>query len=357
MIDPAIFGVLIVFVVGIANALFSANYTVRFLAAVFPGFLILVYAAPAALILGFATLFLSIVLFAICRRAKNANIRNYLPYILLLALFFPDYANAIENGHILFLGSAFFIVRQFVTLKEGIKNSSAYSEFLLSEFLATFFFASLFTGPVFSGLIVHKQLKKHEESKHALGLFKLIEGFAFILPLSQFVNYLREHIILMSLNAEWLLAIYFEKFFLSPALTFVFVFTTFYGYSKIAEAVAHLLGFEVPENFNRPHKSINFSDFWQRWHRSMADFVMKYLYLPISIHLKAPKIGLMSAFIFMGLWHNLTIGYLVWGLAHSSALIWLQPIVASPKFPVALARIFTLLFVMYVSYLANYWLI
>jgi hypothetical protein len=33
----------------------------------------------------------------------------------------------------------------------------------------------------------------------------------------------------------------------------------------------------IKVNFNQQHKSTSFSDFWRCWHRSMADFVMKYL--------------------------------------------------------------------------------
>lgn len=228
--------------------------------------------------------------------------------------------------------------------------------FILSFGLATFFFASLFTGPVFSGYDAHTKLREMRQTDTELGLFKILEGFVFILPLSQLVTYSQQTISQYNQDSSLFIVDIAIRGGITPLLTFLFVFTTFFGYSKVAEGVAHLLGFNVPRNFNQPYKSTSFSDFWQRWHRLMADFVMKYLYLPISIHLKNPKLGLMSGFVFMGLWHNLSLGYLVWGIAHGGALIWIQPKLHPDKIPVFAARIITLTYVVYISYLANYWL-
>lgn len=195
-----------------------------------------------------------------------------------------------------------------------------------------------------------------------MGLYKLLEGFVFILPLTKLVTVCQNRtseaiaylenwgiVFIDAATTEILL-----RMILDPLLAFLFIFVTFFGYSRVAEGVALLMGFEVPENFRQPFNSQNFSDFWQRWHRSMADFVMKYLYLPVSIHFKNPKLGLIGAFIFMGLWHKVSLGYLFWGIAHGSALIWLQPILISPNFSRLLARFMTLTFVIYVSYIANH---
>jgi len=193
-------------------------------------------------------------------------------------------------------------------------------DFFISMGLASFFFASLFTGPVFSGLDIHRQLSSKQDAQNGLGFFKLLEGIVFVIPVSQIIIFMQTKLGAIASSKSLLI---FLDITAQPILAFAFVFSTFFGYSKIAEGTAHLFGFRVPENFNQPHKSASFSDFWQRWHRSMADFVMKYLYLPISINFKNPKLGLIVAFVFMGLWHNLSVGYLIWGLAHGFALIWL----------------------------------
>ena len=356
MIDPVIFLLIIIISCGLLNGLFRPGYTSRYLTAILPGFIILLYASLEAFALAVLSLISFTLLYFISRKSGNKRIRNYLPYAGLALLLIPDYANAIKEGNILFIGSAFFIVRQFVTVKECVKQSVNTREYFLSSGLATFFFASLFTGPVFSGYDTHQQLKKNNPAEEKTGLFKVLEGFAFILPVSAGINWLQKQLSIIERKNDELLIELLSQFLAHPVLAFAFVFSTFFGYSKVAEGVANLMGFSVPENFKQPHKSKSFSDFWQRWHRSMADFVMKYLYLPISINLKKPKVGLFAAFVFMGLWHNVSPGYVVWGLAHASALVWLQPMMNTGKINSAFSRIITLTFVIYISYIANYWL-
>jgi len=356
MIDPMAFLLIILVTCGILNGCFNPGYVNRYIAAIVPGFVILAYSSAETFFFAIISLVIFSVLFLLSRNSKNKRIKNYLPYVGLILLLLPDYASAFKNRDILYLGSAFFIVRQFVTVKECVKQGISKNDYFLSSGLATFFFASLFTGPVFSGYDTHQQLKKNNPAEVKSGLFKLIEGFAFILPVSASISWLQNQMNIIERKNDELIVELASQFLAHPLLAFAFVFATFFGYSKVAEGVANLMGFTVPENFRQPHKSKNFSDFWQRWHRSMADFVMKYLYLPISINLKKPKVGLFAAFVFMGLWHNVSWGYLVWGLAHGAALVWIQPLMASGKINPTISRVITLAFVIYVSYIANHWL-
>lgn len=357
MINPVFYAALIILVVGLLHVPRSLpSYLARYLAAVLPGVLILAYAASDAFYFAILSLGVNSVLFQLTRKVSHKQLKSYLPYAGLLLLFYPDYVHAWENAEILYLGSAFFIVRQFVTVKESIKKRVSSREQLVATTLATFYFASLFTGPIFSGLDANSALREERPIQHRIGLFKVLEGFAFVLPISVSLLLLQTELAVYLASVDHLVLAWLCSYIAAPLLAFAFVFSTFFGYSKIAEGVANLLGFEVPENFRQPHKAKDFADFWQRWHRSMADFVMKYLYLPISIELRSPRIGLLAAFVFMGLWHNVGWGYFAWGIAHGVALIWLQPLLAAKKCPSLLGRIVTLTYVIMVSYTANVWL-
>ena len=39
----------------------------------------------------------------------------------------------------------------------------------------------------------------------------------------------------------------------------------FYGYSKMAVGVGHMLGYHLPENFDHPYASRTMTEFWRRW--------------------------------------------------------------------------------------------
>ena len=52
----------------------------------------------------------------------------------------------------------------------------------------------------------------------------------------------------------------------------------------------------------------------------MADFVMTYIYLPLQLKGISGKAATVFSFVFMGLWHNISIGYLLWGVGHGLLL-------------------------------------
>jgi len=272
MIDPVFLLVLILFVAGTLNSVFKPAYLPRYIAASAPGLIILAYGGWEALFLAIFSLIVFSILFLLARKSRNKRVKNFLPYLGLFSLLIPDYSNALENWNILFIGSAFFIIRQFVTVKECIKQTIEFRVFLLSSGLATFFFASLFTGPVFSGLSTHQQLEENLASKNRDGLFKLLEGFTYILPITSGINYLQSEVVTHhSYILSYPVLPTIVDMLITPLLAFLFIFTSFFGYSKVAEGVANLLGFDVPVNFNQPQKSKNFADFWQRWHRKPWD--------------------------------------------------------------------------------------
>ena len=48
------------------------------------------------------------------------------------------------------------------------------------------------------------------------------------------------------------------------------LYFNFSGYTDVAIGSAGLLGFNLPENFNRPYLGRNVLDFWNRWHMSLT---------------------------------------------------------------------------------------
>ncbi len=101
----------------------------------------------------------------------------------------------------------------------------------------------------------------------------------------------------------------------------------FSGYSDIAVASARLLGIKLPQNFNTPYFSTNFSGFWQRWHISLSSWLQDYIFTPLVWSRwpeKLPLVGkflqkppvlssLAITFLLSGLWHGDTMCFLIWG--------------------------------------------
>jgi len=66
-------------------------------------------------------------------------------------------------------------------------------------------------------------------------------------------------------------------------VTYMFyLYNQFAGYTDIVRGVSGLFGIQLSRNFNAPFFSKDFSDFWQRWHISLSQWLRDYIYMPTS---------------------------------------------------------------------------
>ena len=110
---------------------------------------------------------------------------------------------------------------------------------------------------------------------------------------------------------------------LESALTMLFytiqIYFDFSGYSDMALAVAKMLNFDLPVNFNSPYKSLTIVDFWKRWHISLTKFFTRYLYIPLGGNRNGRAktiVNTLIVFLVSGFWHGANWTFVVWGLAH-----------------------------------------
>ncbi len=93
----------------------------------------------------------------------------------------------------------------------------------------------------------------------------------------------------------------------------------FAGYSYMAIGAAHMIGFDVMENFNLPYLASDPSSFWRRWHISLSSWFKDYLYIPLGGSRKGKLrtyVNIMIVMTVSGLWHGSTINFLIWGILH-----------------------------------------
>jgi alginate O-acetyltransferase complex protein AlgI len=97
------------------------------------------------------------------------------------------------------------------------------------------------------------------------------------------------------------------------------LYADFAGYTNIALGVGRLFGIEGPPNFRAPFTAVNVQEFWRRWHMSLTSWVTDYLFTPLSMSLRGlGQLGLvlciMLNMLIIGLWHGLTLNFLVFGV-------------------------------------------
>lgn len=128
-----------------------------------------------------------------------------------------------------------------------------------------------------------------------------------------------------------------------PILTGAFIFgiqiyCDFSGYTDIAIGTARILGFTLPQNFNRPYLSKSPIEFWKRWHMSLSFFVRDYLYYPLyflfSRISNTTKLGnstlkiktgmyfaSFTSIFLIGIWHGASFNILLFALYNATIVV------------------------------------
>jgi alginate O-acetyltransferase complex protein AlgI len=98
----------------------------------------------------------------------------------------------------------------------------------------------------------------------------------------------------------------------------------FSGYSDMAIGLGMMLGFKLPENFDRPYSAVSITDFWRRWHMSLSRWFRDYVYIPLGGNRGGPAKtyrNLIIIFVATGFWHGANWTFLIWGLYHGALML------------------------------------
>jgi D-alanyl-lipoteichoic acid acyltransferase DltB (MBOAT superfamily) len=99
----------------------------------------------------------------------------------------------------------------------------------------------------------------------------------------------------------------------------IVIYADFSGYTDIAIGTAKLLGFQFPQNFNRPYSARSLQDFWRRWHITLSRWLRDYLYIPLGGSKKGEVrtyVNIVVTMVLGGLWHGAAWTFVFWGLYH-----------------------------------------
>ena len=119
----------------------------------------------------------------------------------------------------------------------------------------------------------------------------------------------------------------YESFGVLPVWGYLFMFTWFFylnfsGYSDLAIGTSRLFGFKLKENFCFPYFRRNISEFWNNWHMSLSRFAQRNTFVPLGGYRKQTQfIAIFATIMVIALWHDLSVGMLLFGCYHGAALI------------------------------------
>ena len=221
------------------------------------------------------------------------------------------------------LGISFYCFQSLTYTIDLYRNDGKPVRSVLSYMTAVSFFPTTLSGPITRPLTLVPQLEKTgkklalEESVRAL--FRIGLG---IVKKFLIADYLAENLVNRVFDMP---AMYSGMETLIGVWAFAFqLYYDFSGYTDLAIGSAMLLGIKLPENFNRPYKALNISDFWRRWHITLSNWLRDYLYFSLPGLRSKWKIftyvNLTLTMVLGGLWHGAGWTFVIWGTLHGVAL-------------------------------------
>ena len=109
------------------------------------------------------------------------------------------------------------------------------------------------------------------------------------------------------------------------------ILTDFSAYTDLSRGAAYLFGLETSENFRNPYLALTPTQFWDRWHITLSDWLRDYIFFPARRFLMrryrnaskyvALLVPPLVTMLVSGLWHGAGWTFIVWGGLHGLMIV------------------------------------
>ena len=219
------------------------------------------------------------------------------------------------------IGVSFIVFGKITYLVDIYRGAVSPAQKAASYFTYVFLFPKLLAGPIIKYHEIEGRIRERKVSLDdvSLGVCRFSWGLAKKVFIAGTLGDLVELVFKLPANELGLLNSWFG------AICFaVQIYFDFSAYSDMAIGLARIMGFRIPENFNLPYISSNFTEFWRRWHISLSAWIRDYLYIPLGGNrCSKPRMyfNLWFCFLLCGLWHGANWTFILWGAYHGIFLV------------------------------------
>jgi alginate O-acetyltransferase complex protein AlgI len=226
----------------------------------------------------------------------------------------------ITKNAVLPLGLSYYSFRQIhYAIEVYKKKMPAHSIIDYLNYL--FFLPTLLVGPInlFQPFLKDLRKRRWDNLLFSQGLERILYGLVKIVVIGNYLLTLKLNLFCNSIAANhvWL-STYLQVFKFTANAYFQFA-----GYSDVAIGLSMLFGFKIIENFNFPFLAKNIADFWKRWHISLSSWCREYVFYPFLGITRNAAVSILISMIVLGIWHEISIRYILWGLLHAIAInVW-----------------------------------
>ena len=212
---------------------------------------------------------------------------------------------------------------------EAQKNPFRYALFVS-------FFPQLLQGPIGNyGRLMPQLIEPHafDSQKFFRGLERILWGYAKKIIIADWAGVFADAIWgdLDRFGGLGLIALLFYG---------IQLYADFSGAMDVVTGIASLFGITLDENFRRPYLAVSMADFWKRWHITLGEWMMNYVFYPLSLsgtmmrfsrwcrkrfgrkQGRVVPIALADLIVFflVGIWHGASWKYVVYGLLNGGII-------------------------------------
>ena len=285
-------------------------------------FSFLLVKAPISLLILSLTTITSYGIFQLKIRVEQASILIILQSTAFFVLFKSGIGTPLMTSadRLIPLGLSYYSFRQIHYGIECYKGKISRHHFW--DYVSyMFFLPTILIGPInrFQPFLRSLYRRRWDNTLFSRGLERILYGYAKIVIIGNFLLSHKAHFYIEQISNEhlWL------KTYLEAIRKTLNAYFQFAGYSDVAIGLALLMGFKVMENFNYPFSASNINEFWNRWHISLSSWCKDYVYTTIASISRRPILGIICTMLVIGLWHEFSLRYIVWGLFHGLGIaVW-----------------------------------
>jgi len=214
------------------------------------------------------------------------------------------------------IGISFFTFQSITYTIDVYRGTTPPSQKLTDYVLYIMMFPQLIAGPIVNYNSVAAQLVSRSSTMEdrVLGFYRFVIGLGKKVLIANTMAAYADQVFGMNYGdlatgTAWI-----------GILSYTFqIYFDFSGYSDMAIGLGKMMGFRFPENFNDPYTSRSVTEFWKRWHMTLGNFIMNYLYIPLGGNRKGKGrmyFNLWLCFLLSGLWHGASWTFVLWGAFH-----------------------------------------
>ena len=223
-----------------------------------------------------------------------------------------------EFSFVPWLGAAFFSLRILHCVLVMAPSTTMKPRF--GEYCAYLFFPpTLLLGPFQNYTDFEREVRRSrfDSNLMSIGVERFVLGYLKIVIIGSYIFGVKCNQFLSTFAPS------FFRFYLECLQYGFSLYAKFSGYSDIAIGFGLLLGIRLPENFQYPFFAKNIAEFWRNWHASVSGWCRDHVSFPIYASTRSAGVSSLVAMIVLGLWHECSSRYLLWGAYHGMGIfVW-----------------------------------